>query len=38
MKIGYRKNILANGLRVVSFRMPQRESFSLGIFIKVGGR
>ncbi|MDD4981317.1 MAG: pitrilysin family protein [Candidatus Omnitrophica bacterium] len=38
MKMGYRKNILANGLRVVSCRMPQRESFSLGIFIKVGGR
>ncbi len=38
MKMDYHKNVLANGLRVVSYRMPQRESFSLGIFIKVGGR
>jgi len=38
MKPVYHKSILDNGLRIVSHCMPERQSLSLGIFIKVGGR
>ena len=34
----YNKSILNNGLKVITHRMPARQSISLGIWIKVGGR
>jgi len=34
----YKKERLNNGLRVVSHRMPGRESLALGVWIKAGGR
>ena len=34
----YKKTTLQNGLRVISSLMPNRQSVSLGIWIKVGGR
>ncbi|MEW5894800.1 MAG: pitrilysin family protein [Candidatus Omnitrophota bacterium] len=34
----YRKSVLKNGLRVVSFQMPERDSVSIGIWCGVGGR
>ena len=34
----YNKSILNNGLKIISHRMPARQSVSLGIWIKVGGR
>jgi predicted Zn-dependent peptidase len=34
----YRKSVLKNGVRVVSFQMPERESVSLGLWCGVGGR
>ena len=34
----YNKSILDNGLRIIAHRMPSRQSISLGIWIKVGGR
>lgn len=34
----YQKTILDNGLRVVTHKMPQRESVALGVWIKTGGR
>ncbi|MFA5411104.1 MAG: pitrilysin family protein [Candidatus Omnitrophota bacterium] len=34
----YKKLNLANGLRIVAFRMPERRSAALGIWIKAGGR
>ncbi len=34
----YNKTILDNGLRVITHRMPERQSLSLGIWIKAGGR
>jgi predicted Zn-dependent peptidase len=38
MKNGYQKITLANGLRLVMHHMPGRQSLSLGIWIKTGGR
>ncbi|MFH0762689.1 MAG: pitrilysin family protein [Candidatus Omnitrophota bacterium] len=38
MKHCYKKSLLDNGLKVVTFNMPQRQSLSLGIWIKAGGR
>ncbi len=38
MKSAYQKTILDNGLKIVSHHMPERQSLSLGVFIKVGGR
>ncbi|MBM3243266.1 MAG: insulinase family protein [Candidatus Omnitrophica bacterium] len=38
MKPVYQKNVLKNGLKVVMHHMPKRQSLSVGIFIKVGGR
>jgi predicted Zn-dependent peptidase len=38
MKDIYRKKILDNGLRVVTYKMPERQSAALGVWIKVGGR
>lgn len=38
MKHGYKESVLDNGLKVVSCTMPDRQSLSLGIWIKVGGR
>ncbi len=34
----YRKRVLANGLRIISHQMPDRESAALGIWINTGGR
>jgi len=34
----YRKSVLKNGVRVVSFQMPERSSVSLGLWCGVGGR
>jgi len=34
----YKKSKLDNGLRIVSYNMPARESLSLGIWINAGGR
>lgn len=34
----YKKEKLDNGLKLVTHHMPQRQSLSLGIWIKVGGR
>jgi len=34
----YNKSILDNGLKIIAHRMPARQSVSLGIWIKVGGR
>lgn len=34
----YNKSVLDNGLKIISHRMPARQSVSLGIWIKVGGR
>ncbi len=34
----YKKSILNNGLKIIVHRMPARQSVSLGIWIKVGGR
>ncbi|MFC1703834.1 M16 family metallopeptidase [Candidatus Omnitrophota bacterium] len=34
----YKKNVLKNGLRVVTCSMPKRESVGLGIWIGTGGR
>ncbi|MFA5155820.1 MAG: pitrilysin family protein [Candidatus Omnitrophota bacterium] len=34
----YKKDKLANGLRVITNNMPGRESVSVGIWIKTGGR
>lgn len=34
----YRKSVLKNGIRVVSFEMKDRESVSLGIWCGAGGR
>ncbi len=38
MKDIYRKRILKNGLKVISHKMPGRDSAALGIWINVGGR
>ena len=38
MRPVYHKSELDNGLRIVTHRMSARQSLSLGIFIKVGGR
>ncbi|MFY9402279.1 MAG: pitrilysin family protein [Candidatus Omnitrophota bacterium] len=38
MNKSYHKIVLNNGLKVFLSRMPGRNSLSLGIFIKVGGR
>ncbi len=38
MKQAYRTIKLRNNLKVVMHRMPQRQSLSLGFWIKVGGR
>ena len=34
----YEKSALANGLRLVTHKMPQRNSASVGIWLGVGGR
>ena len=34
----YKKFQFSNGLRIVTQRMPDKQSLSLGIWIKVGGR
>jgi len=34
----YKKTVLDNGLRIVSHKMSDRQSFSLGIWLTVGGR
>ena len=34
----YKKTILDNGLRVITYNMPNMQSAALGIWIKVGGR
>ncbi|MCM8797674.1 MAG: insulinase family protein [Candidatus Omnitrophica bacterium] len=34
----YKKETMANGLRIVSHQMPSRQSLALGIWIAVGGR
>ena len=34
----YNKIVLDNGLKIVSHKMPGRESVALGIWINVGGR
>ena len=34
----YKKTVLDNGLRIVSHKMSDRQSLSLGIWITVGGR
>ena len=38
MKQTYKKTILDNGLRIISYNMPERESAALGVWINVGGR
>ena len=38
MKDIYRKKVLANGLKIITYKMPERQSAALGIWIKVGGR
>lgn len=38
MKDIYRKIILSNGLKIISHKMPGRDSAALGIWINVGGR
>ncbi|MDI6606695.1 MAG: pitrilysin family protein, partial [Candidatus Omnitrophota bacterium] len=38
MTQSYQKSALDNGLKLVSYNMPQRQSLALGIWIKVGGR
>lgn len=35
---GYRKSVLANGLRVISERVPAVRSVSLGVWMEVGSR
>jgi len=35
---GYRKSVLANGLRVISERLPAVRSVSLGVWMEVGSR
>lgn len=34
----YKKSVLANGLKIVTHKMPQMRSVALGIWIKTGGR
>ena len=34
----YKKETLANGLRIVSHEMKDRDSIALGIWFNVGGR
>jgi len=34
----YKKAVLSNGLKIITHRMPERQSAALGIWIKVGGR
>jgi len=34
----YKKTVLDNGIRIISYNMPDRDSFSLGIWIDVGSR
>lgn len=34
----YKKTVLDNGLKIISHRMPDRQSLALGIWINVGGR
>ncbi|MCU0651674.1 MAG: insulinase family protein [Candidatus Omnitrophica bacterium] len=34
----YKKTKLSNGLKVITHRMPSKQSVSLGIWIKTGGR
>ncbi len=34
----YQKTVLDNGLKIIGHNMPGRQSLSLGIWIKVGGR
>lgn len=34
----YKKTVLDNGLRVITYHMPKMQSVALGIWIKVGGR
>ncbi|MFA4989620.1 MAG: pitrilysin family protein [Candidatus Omnitrophota bacterium] len=38
MKDIYRKQVLANGLKIITYKMPERQSAALGIWIRVGGR
>ncbi|MDD5518047.1 MAG: pitrilysin family protein [Candidatus Omnitrophica bacterium] len=38
MKDTYRKRALDNGLKIITHKMPERQSVALGIWIKVGGR
>ncbi|TRZ49346.1 insulinase family protein [bacterium] len=38
MKSPYRKTTLDNGIRVVTYNMPQKQSVALGVWIKAGGR
>ncbi|MDP2939347.1 MAG: pitrilysin family protein [Candidatus Omnitrophota bacterium] len=34
----YKKTLLDNGIRIVTSKMPSRESVSIGVWISVGGR
>ena len=34
----YKKTVFDNGLRVINYDMPNRQSVALGIWIRVGGR
>jgi len=34
----YKKETLSNGIRIITHPMPNRQSVSMGIWIKVGGR